>query len=107
MRKPSFGETNLGALVGAMVGSVGGLFAVGIAPAIVGRSLALLFSTPILSLASWIISGCLGWAIGGQLGPRLGALLRSSRGEVIGGVVGGLIPVVSIALWGWYMVMPH
>jgi hypothetical protein len=107
MQKPSFGETNLGALVGAVVGSVGGLFAVGIAPAIVGKSLALLFATPILSLASWIVSGCVGWVIGGQLGPRLGALFRTSRGEIVGGVVGGLIPVVSIALWGWYMVMPH
>ncbi len=107
MRKPSFGETNLGALVGAIVGSVGGLFAVGIAPAIVGRSLALLFATPILSLASWIVSGCLGWMIGGQLGPRIGSWLRTQKGEVIGGVIGGLIPVASIALWAWYMVRPH
>ena len=34
MRKPGFGETSLGALMGAVVGSIGGLFAVGIVPTI-------------------------------------------------------------------------
>ena len=30
MRNPGFGETNLGALSGAVVGAIGGLFAIGI-----------------------------------------------------------------------------
>ena len=40
--KPGLGEANLGALVGAVVGATGGLFAVGIAPAIMAKNAALL-----------------------------------------------------------------
>ena len=70
MRRPSFAEANMGALVGAIVGATGGLFAVGIAPAVIDRNVALLFDTPILGLICFTISGPLGWLIGGQLGPR-------------------------------------
>jgi hypothetical protein len=51
-----------------------------------------------------LISAPVGWLIGGQLGPRFGDALRSERAEIAGGVLGGLVPVVLIALWGWYMV---
>jgi hypothetical protein len=104
MRKPGLGESNLGALAGAVVGAIGGLFAIGIAPAIIGRQLALLFHTPILALICWLISGPVGWLIGGQLGPRFGDTFQSERAEIAGGILGGLVPVVLIALWGWYMV---
>ena len=104
MRKPTLGETNLGALAGAIVGGVGGLFAVGIAPAILERRIAALFGTPILGLLSWLICLPLGWLLGGQLGPLLGQWFRSPSAEVTGGVIGGLVPVTLIALWGWYMV---
>jgi len=107
MRRPSFGEANMGALAGAVVGAIGGLFAVGIAPAIIGRDLALLFATPMLGFICWLVSGPLGWFLGGQLGPRLGEAFKARQAEVIGGAVGGLIPVAAIALWGWYMVTPH
>ena len=104
MRKPGLGEANLGALTGAIVGAIGGLFAIGIGPAIVGKNLALLFHTPILGLICWLVSGPVGWLIGGQIGPRLGDRFQSNNGEIAGGVLGGLLPVVTIALWGWYMV---
>lgn len=107
MRKPGLGEPNVGALMGAVVASTGGLFAVGIARAVMGRNVALLFETPILGLICWLVSGPAGWIIGGQIGPRLGARFNSQRGEIIGGVVGGLIPVTIVGLWGWYMVIPH
>jgi hypothetical protein len=83
------------------------LFAVGIAPAILGRNPALLFSTPTLALICWLISGPVGWLAGGQIGPRLAEKFNNERAEVIGGAMGGLVPVIIIALWGWYMVTPH
>lgn len=107
MRKPGFGESNVGAMAGAVVGSIGGLFALGLAPAIVGRNITLLFATPILGLFSWLVSLGTGWMIGGQIGPRLGENFRNVKAEAVGGAIGGLIPVVLIALWGWYMITPR
>lgn len=104
MRKPPIGEFNLGALAGAVVGSIGGLFAVGLPPAILARNPALLFGTPILGLLSWLLSGVLGWFFGGQVGPRLGEKFDSQQAELLGGALSGLVPVVTITLWSWYMV---
>jgi hypothetical protein len=104
MRKPPIGEFNLGALAGAVIGSIGGLFAVGLPPAILARNPALLLGTPILGLLSWLACGFLGWFLGGQMGPRLGEKFCSQQAELFGGALAGLIPVVSIALWSWYMV---
>ena len=87
MKGPSLGEANSGAAIGAIVGAIGGLFAIGIAPAISERKIALLFATPILSLISWLVSGLLGWLIGGQLGPRFGNLFRNRRAELFGGAL--------------------
>jgi hypothetical protein len=104
MRKPPIGEYNLGALAGAVVGSIGGLFAVGLPPAVLARNPALLFGTPILGVLSWIVSGLLGWFLGGQVGPRVGEKYGSQQSELFGGALAGLVPVVSITLWSWYMV---
>jgi hypothetical protein len=104
MRKPSIGEYNLGALAGAVVGSIGGLFAVGLPPAILARNPALLLGTPILGLISWLVSGVLGWFLGGQVGPRLGEKYDSQQAELLAGALAGLVPVVCITLWSWYMV---
>jgi hypothetical protein len=97
----------MGALVGAIVGATGGLFALGIAPAVIDRNAALLFGTPILGLICFFVSGAVGWLIGGQLGPRLGDKFQPRSAELVGGALGGLVPVTLIALWGWYMVTPH
>jgi hypothetical protein len=104
MRGPSIGEYNLGALAGAVVGSIGGLFAVGLPPAILARNPALLFGMPILGLISWLVSGLLGWFLGGQVGPRVGEKFDHPQAEIFGGALAGLVPVVSITLWSWYMV---
>lgn len=93
----------MGALVGAVVGAIGGLFAVGVAPAILRRNLAALFGTPILGLICWLVSGIVGWVLGGQLGRLLGARFQFRNAEIIGGIVGGLIPITLVALWGWYL----
>ena len=105
--RPSFGGANMGALAGSVSGAIGGLFALGIAPAIVSHNAALLFETPILGLASFCISGGLGWLIGGQIGPRIGKRFRFNLAEIIGGSIGGLVPVIALVFLGWYMVTPH
>ena len=107
MRGPSFAAANMGALAGAIAGATGGLFALGIAPAVIDRNAALLFGTPILGLICFFICGTLGWLIGGQIGPRLGERFEPRSAEVVGGVLGGLVPVTLIALWGLYMVAAH
>lgn len=104
---PRFGQGSLGAVVGAAVGAIGGLFAVGVAPAILQRNAAALFATPTLGLVCWLVSGLAGWGLGGQLGVRLGRRYGQQWVEVTGGVVGGLVPVVLIALWGWYLEAPR
>ena len=103
MRKPPLGEYNLGALAGTVVGSIGGLFAIGLVRAILGRNIALLLSMPILGLFSWIICGGLGWLLGGQIGPRFDDKFNSQSAEYLGGALGGLIPVILVACWAWYM----
>jgi hypothetical protein len=105
--RPGLGEANLGALVGAVVGAIGGLFAIGIGPAIIGQSAARLVGTPILGFHSFLVSGPVGWLIGGQIGPRLGDKFNNQRAEIAGGIVAGLIPVILIGFWGWYMVRPR
>lgn len=107
MQGPGLGEASQGAVAGAVVGATGGLFAAGLARAIIGHSPALLLDTPRVNMICWFISLLLGWLIGGQLGPRLGQKFNSLRVEIVAGGIGGLIPVLAIALWGWYMVTPH
>jgi hypothetical protein len=103
MRKPSFGEASRGALAGAIVGGIGGLFGVGLAPALLERNLSLLLGMPMLGLLCWLISLPIGWILGGQIGPRLGKLLNWQPAEIAGGVLGGLVPVALVAFGGWYM----
>ena len=103
MRRPGFGEANFGALVGVAVGSVGGLFVLGIVRAIANHDLASLLDTPILSLLSCLICGAMGWFIGGQIGPIMGEKFRTQHAEIIGGAIGGVIPVLLVGAWGCYM----
>ena len=101
--KPGLGELNLGALVGVVVGATGGLFAVGIAPAIMARNLALLIGYPRVGVLCMVVSGLMGWLLGGQIGPRLGEKYNTQKAEMTGGALGGLVAVLLTALWGWYM----
>ncbi len=101
MRKPGFGEANFGALAGAITGAIGGLFAIGIPQAIIDRDLSILVATPKLALISLVISTPIGWLLGGQIGPRFS---NSRRGESLLGIIGGLVPVTLIALWGWWYI---
>ena len=101
--RPGFGESNLGAMAGGVVGAIGGLFALGIAPAIMTRNPAYIVRMPILGLACLLICGIVGWLLGGQIGPRMAETPRSQRVEIVAGGLAGLIPVIAVALFGWYM----
>ena len=98
-----FGRPNLGGMAGAAVGAIGGLFALGVIPAIISRDVRLIFNTPLLNLFCWLISLPIGWLIGGWIGRPLGNRFQSERAEIVGGVVGGLVPVILIALAGWQL----
>jgi len=101
IRKPGFGEANLGAVAGAVTGAVGGLLAVGIPLAIAGRDPALLVILRNLALIGFVICVPVGWLLGGQIGPRTIRIFGEQRGELIGGIIGGLIPVIGIMIWAW------
>ena len=102
-RKPTIGEANLAALIGAVIGSVGGLFAVGLIPAIVTRKLQYLIAAPTLSVVCFFGSGAIAWLLAGQIGPRLERLLGIRTANVIGGIIGGLLPLSGLAYWGWHL----
>jgi hypothetical protein len=103
MLKPPLGEYNMGALAGAVVGSIGGLFAIGVVRAILGRNIALLLAMPLLGVVSFLVCGIGGWLVGGQIGPRLAEKYYSQRVEMLGGALGGVIPVLLVAAWALYM----
>ena len=88
---------------GAAVGSIGGLFALGVAPAVIARNPSFLVGMPILGLGSLVVCGILGWLIGGQIGPRIGDRLQSDKSEILCGGLSGLIPVIMVMMFGWYM----
>jgi hypothetical protein len=104
MRKPGLGEANLGAVTGAVVGAVGGLFAVAVPYAILTHDWRALSAARTLGLIGFLVSTPIGWLLGGQFGPRLEGLLRQRAAGIVGGVVGGLIPVGGFLYWGWRLV---
>ena len=104
LHKPTIGEANLSALIAGVVGAIGGLFALGLAPAIVLGKPQYLASTPIMSVFSFALCGVLGWFIGGQIGPRLHRFFGIKPGYIVGGIIGGLCPILAITMLGWYLV---
>lgn len=104
MRKPGFGEANLGAVTGAVIGAVGGLFAVAIPYAVLMHDFRALSAARTLGVIGFLVSTPIGWLLGGQIGPRLEGALGKRTAGLIGGVVGGLIPVSGFVYWGWHVV---
>jgi len=102
-RRPSIAEANLAALIAAVIGSIGGLFALGIAPAIITGNPQFLASVPTLNVISFFVCGVIGWLLGGQLGPRLETPFGEKNGYIVGGIIGGLLPVTGVAAFGWFM----
>lgn len=106
MKKPDFGEANLGAVIRAVLGAVGGLVAVAIPLAIVRGDLGMLAYARPYALAAFLVSAPVGWLLGGQISQRLAGLLSERNAAVLGGILGGLLPVGGFMLWGWYLMQP-
>lgn len=104
MREPSVGKENLGAVIGAVTGAVGGLFAVAIPLAIMTRNIQALAVARKFGVISFLVCVPIGWFAGGYLSYGLGKLFPSKQANIIGGLVGGLFPVTCFVLWGWYLI---
>lgn len=102
MKRPGFGEANLGALAGAVTGAIGGLFAVGIPSAILYHERTALMMAPMSNILSFLVCGIGGWILGGQFGPRLGVKFDNPRIEVVVGGLCGLVPVALVFFWRWH-----
>jgi hypothetical protein len=98
-RKPGIGEANLGAVAGTVTGAIGGLLAVGLPLAIHGRDTTMLVNYRTLAVTGFLICVPLGWLLGGQIGPRCVRVFGDRHGEMIGGILGGLLPVSFIMAW--------
>jgi hypothetical protein len=97
------GQANLAALIGGSIGSITGLFAMGIVPALMEQDVHRLMTQPNLSLFCFFIGGAVGWLVAGQIGPRLEQPRAIQRAHIIGGIVGGLIPFAGFVLLGWFL----
>ena len=104
MKEPSVGKENLGAVIGAVIGAFGGLFAVAIPLAIMTRNLQVLSLARKFGLISFMVCVPIGWFAGGYISHALEKLLGKQKAGILGGVIGGLLPVTGFALWGWYLV---
>lgn len=106
MFRPHWGEPNLGAIIGVVVGSMGGLVAIAIPLAILRGDIKALSEARTFGVVGFLVSGVVGWFLGGQFGGRLGPVLGERCASIVGGILGGLIPIGGLALWGWYLVTP-
>ncbi|MCX8090458.1 MAG: hypothetical protein N3I86_05900 [Verrucomicrobiae bacterium] len=106
MNKPRWGEPNLGAIIGVVLGGMGGLVAIAIPLAILRGDLRALTEARHFGLVGFLVSATVGWFLGGQIGGRLTGLLGERTAGILGGLIGGMVPISGLALWGWYLVTP-
>ena len=104
MREPTIGKENLGAVIGAVIGAVGGLFAIAIPLAIMTRNVEALTVARKLGLFGFLVSVPVGWFAGGYISHALEKKLPRKAAGILGGIIGGMLPVTAIALIGWYIV---
>ena len=104
MKNPRFAEANFGAVAGAVVGAIGGLVAVAIPWAVVSGDIKALAEGRSYGLIGFMVSVPCGWFFGGQIGPRLEVLLSERNAGLVGGLLGGAVPVAGLALWGWHLI---
>ncbi len=107
MREPEFGRPNYGGMAGAVVGGIGGLFALFLVPALLSRDVQWMISFRLYNVLAWIVSLPVGWCLGWLIGRPAGNWLRSQNAEIAGGVLGGLLTVGLVALYGWYFFFKH
>jgi hypothetical protein len=104
MKEPSIGKENLGAVIGAVVGAVGGLVAITIPYAVMTRNLQALSEARTFGLVSFVVCTPIGWFLGGYLTHLLEKIIHPKVAAIIGGTLGGVIPVTGFALWGYHLI---
>lgn len=102
--EPSVGKENLGAVIGAVIGAVLGLVAIAIPYAIMSRDIRALSEARRFGLISFLICTPIGWFAGGYLTVFLERFLPVKIAAVLGGIIGGLLPVSVVAFIGWRLV---
>ena len=102
--EPSVGKENLGAVIGAVIGAVGGLFAIAIPLAIMTRNIQNLSAARTFGLISFLVCTPVGWFAGGYISHALEKKLPRKAAWIVGGIIGGMLPVTAVALLGWYIV---
>lgn len=90
-------------MTGAAVGAMGGLFSLGIVPAVALGDPRVLLNTPLLNGLCWVVSLLIGWSLGSLLGVSCGRRFRSERAEIAGGALGGVATIGLGALIGWWL----
>jgi hypothetical protein len=104
MRDPEAGNENPGAVIGAVTGAVGGLFAVVLPYVIMTGNIKALGAYRQLGVIGFMVSVPVGWFAGGYLSHALANKLGHKKAGILGGLIGGLLPVAGFAVWGWYLV---
>lgn len=104
MKEPSVGKENLGAVIGAVIGAVGGLVAIAIPYALMTRNVQSLSAARSFGLISFLICTPVGWFAAGYLSHFLERFLAVKTANIVGGIIGGLLPVTAVALYGWHYV---
>jgi hypothetical protein len=103
MKPGAIGEPNLAALIGSSIGSITGLFAIGVAPAIIENNARLMMAHPTIGLLCFIVGGVVGWIVGGMLGSVLTRVRRIQQAHIAGGVIGGFLPFAAFVVLGWFL----
>lgn len=104
MKEPSIGKENLGAVIGAVLAALGGLVAIAIPSTLMSGNLKMLSAARTIGLVGFLISWPIGWFAGGYLCAALENRLGKKAAPYVGGIIGGLLPVTGIALFGWWYV---
>ena len=94
-------------MAGAVVGGIGGLFALFFVPAVVTGDVQWVLTYRLLNVIAWMFSLAVGWCLGWVIGRPLGNKFRSERAEMAGGVLGGLLTIGLVAGYGWYLATKH
>jgi hypothetical protein len=104
MKEPSIGKENLGAVIGAVIGALGGLVAITIPYAIMTGDFQALSAARKFGLISFVVCVPSGWFGGGYLTHLLEKKFPVKFSAIVGGLLGGLIPVSAFAAWGYYLI---
>ena len=91
-------------MIGAVIGAVGGLFAIAIPLAIMTGNVQALSIARKLGLFGFLVSVPVGWFAGGYISHGLEKKMSRKAAGIVGGIIGGMLPVTAIALLGWYLV---